>query len=451
MSTPNVLIIDDEPDIRELLSITLERMGLHSVDAEDINSAKQAFSEHDISLCLTDMRLPDGDGLDFVKHVQQLKPNIPVAVITAHGNMETAIQAMRYGAFDFLSKPVDIGMLRTLVANALELQGKQSASQSTTRLIGKSQAIESLRKKIQKVSRSQAPVYIHGESGTGKELVARMIHEQSPRSDKPFVAINCGAIPAELMESEMFGYKKGSFTGAESDTEGLILSAQGGTLFLDEIADLPLNMQVKLLRVLQEKKVRPVGSKEEVPINVRVISASHKNLLHLIERGDFRNDLYYRINVIELNIPSLKERKEDIPLLAQHIIQHQSEFLQDAETIQISDSALIKLSAYSFPGNVRELENILERAMAFCDGKSIDAEDIEGREDERFGASENVIEQKDITEGFDLDFELEAIEKEWILKACEKARWNKTAAAKLLGISFRSLRYKLKKLGLDEE
>src|SRR6202789_3113470 len=315
MSQPAVLIVDDEPDLCELLSITLQRMDLSPRTANNVAAAQRLLKTERFDLCLTDMRLPDGDGLELVKWIQQYSPSVPVAVITAHGNMETAVRALKLGAFDFVSKPLDLAGLRKLVATAIKLSDSLNADTSVfgPRLLGSSAAMQHLREMIARVARSQAPVHIYGESGTGKELVAKLIHESGPRRDGPFVPVNCGAIPTELMESELFGHKRGSFTGAVSDKRGLIQSAEGGTLFLDEIADLPLHMQVKLLRVIQEKAVRPVGEQIEVSIDVRVLSATHKNLAKLVAEGKFREDLYYRVNVIELGVPPVRERPEASP------------------------------------------------------------------------------------------------------------------------------------------
>ncbi len=443
------LIVDDEPDIRELLDITLSRMNIETKCAENITQAKDLLSHHNFDLCLTDMRLPDGNGIDLIKYIQENFTKLPVAMITAHGNMEFAIEALKSGAFDFVSKPVDINVLRNLVNTALKLSDNQTddEQQEQDGLLGKSSAIEETRKKIIKLSRSQAPVYIHGESGVGKELVAKLIHEHGPRADKKFVPVNCGAIPSELMESEFFGHKKGSFTGATSDKQGLFQAADGGTLFLDEVADLPIAMQVKLLRAIQEKAVRPIGSQQEIPVNVRILSATHKNLAELTEKAEFRQDLYYRINVIELEVPSLRERPEDISLLASYFLEKIADEWQ-TETPRLDDDSLKALNEYSFPGNVRELENILERAMTLHEDKVITREDLQLPN----ASSKNNISGKDDDISLDqnlLDPTLLQKEKEVIEQALEKTKYNKTAAAKLLGISFRALRYRIKKLGID--
>ncbi|MFO7306876.1 MAG: sigma-54 dependent transcriptional regulator, partial [Gammaproteobacteria bacterium] len=361
--TPRALIVDDEPDIRELLQITLERMDLDVRTAESLNTAIRELRAEHFDLCLTDMKLPDGDGLDLVEWIQNHKPRTPVAVITAHGNVESAVRALKLGAFDFISKPIDVGALRKLISATLKLgeSNENTLELPQIRLLGRSPAMEQLREMIERVSRSQAPVHIYGESGTGKELVAQLIHNAGPRRDGPFVPVNCGAIPAELMESELFGHKKGSFTGAIADKQGLIQSAEGGTLFLDEIADLPLHMQVKLLRVIQEKRVRPVGESREIPVDIRVLSATHKNLSALVAEGKFREDLYYRVNVIEIRVPPLRERLEDLEELVEFMLKRLGKQMNNP-SLQITDAAMNALKQYHFPGNVRELENILERA-----------------------------------------------------------------------------------------
>jgi two-component system response regulator PilR (NtrC family) len=439
---PAALVIDDEPDICELLSITLNRMDIDTQACGDIAGAKGMLREAAYDLCLADMRLPDGDGLELVEWMQEHTPHTPVAVITAHGSVELAVRALKLGAFDFVSKPLDLNDLRRLVTAALKLKGGAGQKEETTsRLIGRSQAMQRMREMIRKVARSQAPVHISGESGTGKELVARMIHESGPRCDGPFVPINCGAIPTELMESEFFGHKKGSFTGAVADKKGLVRSAEGGTLFLDEVADLPLHMQVKLLRAIQEKSVKPVGENAEILVDVRILSATHRDLADLVSRGEFREDLYYRINVIELQVPSLRERGDDILLLAQHVLEKLAA-AQAVEPPRLSAAAQSALRRYEFPGNVRELENILERAMILCPGDIIDVSEIDLR-------SQRSTDPLPANENAPLGTQLEDIEREAIMKALEKTRYNKTAAAKLLGISFRTLRYRIKKLEID--
>ena len=432
MNRPLALIIDDEPDICELLSLTLGRMDIRTETAMDVVGAKTLLSRHDFDICLTDMRLPDGDGLELVDWMQSNAPTVPVAVITAHGNVETAVQALKLGAFDFISKPLDLGNLRTIVENALKV--RQAGQNSGAKLLGESPKMRDLRDMIDKVAQSQAPVHISGESGTGKELVARLIHDTGPRAEGPFVPVNCGAIPSELVESEFFGHRKGAFTGAVNDKAGLVQCARDGTLFLDEIADLPLAMQVKLLRVIQEKKVRPVGTSQEESVDVRILSATHKNLSRMVADGDFREDLFYRINVIELHVPALRERGEDILLLADHILGN-----LDAQC-SLDDSARDVLLRYGFPGNVRELENMLERAVTLCGGRSISASDLHVREEAP--ASQPVLSGK-------LGDQVEDVQRQAIVEALEKTRYNKTAAARLLGLSFRQLRYRIKKLGIE--
>lgn len=452
-----VLIVDDEPDLAELLSLTLRRMSLRTRTAPDLSSAQRLLAAEPFDLCLTDMRLPDGNGLDLVAWIQENRAQLPVAVITAHGNVESAVRALKLGAFDFVSKPLDLGALRKLVDSAIRLRAdtlEQTQESSSTRLIGRSLPMQQLRELIGRVSRSQAPVHICGESGTGKELVARLIHESGARWDRPFVAINCGAIPTELMESEFFGHKRGSFTGAVADKKGLVQAAEGGTLFLDEVADLPLHMQVKLLRVVQEKTVRPVGESREEPVDVRILSATHKSLPELVAQGLFREDLFYRINVIELHVPALRERTQDIPELAHAVLARlvrriggstgQSP-VQAARAPRIGEDALALLSSYPFPGNVRELENVLERALTLCVGGMITAEHIRLRSTAR---PQNVALMAAESHG-GLGDHLEGIERGAILQALEKTRYNKTAAAKLLGMSFRALRYRIKKLGIE--
>jgi two-component system response regulator PilR (NtrC family) len=447
MRKQRVLIVDDEPDICELLEMTLNRMDIQTCCAETIESAKTLLQQNPFDLCLTDMKLPDGNGLDLVDTIQAMSNPIPVAVITAHGNMDTAILAMKKGAFDFVSKPVDLSMLRQLVSSALKLSDPTSTRERRIRhtILGESSVMRAIRSKIDKVARSQAPVYISGESGSGKELVARLIHQQSSRSDKSFVAINCGAIPLELMESEFFGHKKGSFSGAVTDKKGLFQAAEGGTLFLDEVADLPLSLQVKLLRAIQEKKIRPVGEQVEIPVDIRLLSATHRNLADMVQTGLFRQDLYYRINVIDLHVPPLRERSSDIPALAEHILAKLTDANKMAQPT-LSTAALEALQHYPFPGNVRELENILERALALYDGKCLEIDDLNlpvsphrNSDSPEYDPSTSSLEDYLVT-----------IEKKAITLALEENKWNKTAAAKQLGLSFRSFRYRLRKLDLDD-
>ena len=440
--THQALIVDDEPAIRELVAITLGRMGIDCVPAATLSEARQALQDQRFDLCLTDMRLPDGNGLDLIAHIAQHHAQLPVAMITAHGNMESAIQALKAGAFDFVNKPVDINDLRRLVAQAIKV-GEPRQVTPTRQLIGRSDTIEQLHATIVKVARSQAPVYISGESGTGKELVARLIHEQGPRAAQPFVPVNCGAIPHELIESELFGHTKGSFTGAVADKPGLFQAANGGTLFLDEVADLPLQMQVKLLRAIQEKRVRRVGAQIEEATDCRILSATHQSLTELVEAGTFRQDLYYRINVIELKVPPLRARGGDILLIAGHLL---SRLAEDGRSFELSDAACQALDTYRFPGNVRELENILERAVTLCDGAIIEPADL-SLPDARLKVEREANPQ--LSETGELQVYLDDVERKRILDALEKTRWNKTQAAKLLGISFRALRYRLEKLGVE--
>lgn len=440
MRDEKVLVIDDEPDICELLSITLKRMDLDCDVANTYQKGIELIEDKEYFLVLTDMKLPDGTGYDIVSYIQKNKPKLPVAVITAFGNVEGAVNTLKAGAFDYVSKPVKLPVIKSLVNTAFCLY--QRPEQDDEMLIGQSAAIQQLRDRIYKLARSQAPVFIYGESGVGKELVARLIHAHGPRSDKPFVAVNCGAIPSELMESEFFGHKKGSFTGAYTDKQGLFEAAEGSTLFLDEVADLPLAMQVKLFRVIQEKAVKPIGSTVEIPVDVRILSASNKNLLDEIAAGRFRQELYYRINVIELGVPTLKEHIEDVDLLAANILNRLIKD-NDREQVHISPDALDALMHYSFPGNVRELENILERALTLCSDSVINVRDLQLRKESlqlNPASHENNL---------SLDQTLNEKEKALILQALEQTKWNRTAAAKLLNISFRTLRYRLKKHGLD--
>lgn len=437
------LIVDDEPDILELVEITLSRMDIITHTASNLAEARKRLACSEYDLCLTDMKLPDGNGLELITHIAADYPQTPVAMITAHGNMEAAITALKSGAFDFVSKPVDLLVLRKLVSTALKVKPKDKTNRerrSRDTLLGDSEVMRKIRNKITKLARSQAPVYISGASGSGKEMVARLIHDKGPRAEAPFIPVNCGAIPENLMESEFFGHKKGSFTGADNDKIGLFQAADGGTLFLDEVADLPLHMQVKLLRAIQEKSVRPIGAAQEIGIDVRILSATHKDLAVLVAENEFRQDLFYRINVIELNVPSLKERSEDIPLLAEHFLNKISQQMQ-MEPPTLSSAALSSLQRYSFPGNVRELENILERALTLCEDNQIEPEDLQLPRETETQATTNTEKP--------LDSYLDEQQKDAIQKALEQSKYNKTAAAKLLGISFRQLRYRLKKLGLD--
>ncbi len=480
------LIVDDEPDILQLLGITLSRMDILTSKAATISEAKALLEDENFDFCLTDMRLPDGDGIDLIKHIQKSFPNLPVALITAHGNMDTAVEAMKAGAFDFLSKPVNLVALRSLISNAVNLnkiknkdtdienlsnsndhintaitkpnsstknrsEAQIQPSSQKKQLIGNSPAMLSLKKMILKLARSQAPVLINGESGTGKELVARLIHHKGPRLKQPFIPVNCGAIPSELMESEFFGHIKGSFTGAIKDKKGLFQMADGGTLFLDEIAELPIAMQVKLLRAIQEKSVRPVGSEHEIPIDTRILSASHRNLSLQVEQGNFRQDLYYRINVIEIKVPSLKDRKEDIPQLVDYLFKQMNlnNIKSNLETeTRLTQEALDGLMNYPFPGNIRELENILERAVTLVDEHNISLKDLNLPTLLHSNNSQTIMDDS-VRGDMPLEKYLEILESKEILTALKEAHGNKTQAAKALGISFRAMRYKLDKLNIN--
>lgn len=498
MARQLALIVDDEEDLRTLMRLSLMRMGIDCLLAENLFDARQYLKSHHFDICLTDLNLPDGSGLQLVQHIAEDYPDLPVAVITAYGSMNLAIDALKAGAFDFVSKPLDMPRLRELVEHALQVHRSATASAagdslSEQRLIGQSKVMQQLRVMLHKLARSQAPVYISGESGTGKEVVASLIHQLGPRSQAAFVPVNCGAIPAELMESEFFGHKKGSFTGATEDKKGLFQSANGGTLFLDEVADLPLSMQVKLLRAIQEKKVRPIGGQQEIAVDVRLLSATHKNLQKMVENGQFRQDLFYRINVIELSLPPLREREGDVLLLADSLLKR---LCQDwnISAPKLSPDAQTILAQYHFPGNVRELQNTLERALTLCEGQVILPEHLQlqitsppkttqysmAEEDDypvlqldhepskalpsasveshgsngvEVGAEQpsQLNEQSSALPEEGLEAYLQNLEKQLILRALEQSHWNRTAAAKKLGMSFRSLRYRLKKLGLGED
>jgi len=463
MTKPTVLVVDDEPDILQLLEITLSRMQLSTRKASSIAEAKASLKAQTPDLCLTDMKLPDGNGLTLIEHMQNDYPDVPVAMITAHGSVESAIEALKLGAFDFVTKPLALEKLRELVAHALKTTPANTDVTKET-LVGETPVMGKLRDQIRKVARSQAPVHIHGESGTGKEVVARLIHQSGPRQDQPFIAVNCGAIPADLVESELFGHKKGAFTGAVTDKSGLFLAANGGTLLLDEVADLPLPMQVKLLRVIQEKSVRPVGSETEIPIDIRLLSATHKNLAQEVQNRTFRDDLYYRINVIGLQVPALRERLDDIPVLVSHILMKIAED-QSVPARTLTDGALSQLMSQKFPGNIRELENILARASALTETGCIDIDDLDQQQDVSTAgyavpeapAAANQLEggstaPKTLLEEVNGDLEtyLASRERQILTEALTAHRWNRTSAARSLGISFRSLRYRLKKLGLED-
>lgn len=489
------LVIDDEADIRELIAMSLDRIGFDTHTAANLEEARHLLEAYDFDVCLTDMRLPDGNGVEFVKYIQKVKPQMPVAVITAHGNVDTAVVAMKNGAFDFVSKPIDINVLRQLVLQAVasgklpnstsanhpvkssnanpdehtdvstddedtsaacslqSLSGRASSNKSThaevgaDSLIGQSEPMRELRKMIAKVARTNAPVWITGESGTGKELIARLIHENSSRAGNPFVAVNCGAIPSELMESEMFGHRKGSFTGAHTDHDGLFKRAEGGTLFLDEVAELPLTMQVKLLRVIQERSVRRVGDSDEVSVDVRILSASHKDLNAEVNLGKFRHDLYYRLNVICVKSPSLRERPTDIALIARHVLNNIQQHEPLGSLVTLSTEAEEALSNYYFPGNVRELENLLERAMALTETSTIKVEDLNLR-DIPIAPIGNI---HDIHPASNSGVSELTDERSRIEQALMQTRWNRKAAAVKLGLSYRQLRYRLQQYGIDEK
>lgn len=442
LTTPRVLVVDDEPDLLDLMEITLTKMGLDTRRASSVAEARLLLGSERFELCLTDMRLTDGSGLEVLQDIGEHHPAMPVAVITAYGNTSNAVEALKAGAFDYISKPVALDQLRALVKTALKVPGKNEGGQAAPagQLLGESAPMQEIRRQIERLARTQAPVHITGESGSGKELAARSIHALSSRADHAFVPVNCGAIPENLMESEFFGYRKGAFTGANADHEGFFHAASGGTLFLDEVADLPLAMQVKLLRAIQEKKVRRVGATLEEPVDVRIISATHQKLTQMVEAGRFRQDLYYRLNVIELNMPSLRERPEDIAHLAQTLLGK----LSQGRATRLDAEALKRLKIYAFPGNVRELENILERALALAEGDTILADDLNLSPSPALQSAANAE-----TPAGNLQDYLDRVEREALLKALEQTRHNKTAAARLLGVTFRSLRYRLERLGID--
>lgn len=436
-----VLLVDDEVDLLELLELTLIRMGLDVARAQSVNEAFRKLKDDRFDLCLTDMRLPDGEGLRVVEYINKEALDLPVAVITAHGSTENAVAALKAGAFDYLAKPVELEQLRSLVKTALKVPQAITTTPEGYQLLGDSQAVQQVRSLIDKLAKSQAPVYISGESGSGKELAARLIHQKSARGSQAFVPVNCGAIPESLMESEFFGYRKGAFTGADQDRDGFFQAAHGGTLFLDEVGDLPLPMQVKLLRVIQEKRVRKVGATQELPLDVRIISATHKRLAQLVDAGKFRQDLYYRINVIELDMPPLREMSEDIPLVANSILVR----LARGQVAKLTTPAMKALQDYPFPGNVRELENILERALALAaDISRISIEDLRLTPEQ----IEPLDEIADKSERLPMVPYLDRIEKEILLDALQKSRYNRTAAAKLLGITFRAMRYRMERLNI---
>ncbi|MDD5299190.1 MAG: sigma-54 dependent transcriptional regulator [Gallionella sp.] len=432
-----VLLVDDEPDILELLELALRKMGLEVDRAGNVREALAKLVARRYDLCLTDMRMPDGDGLQVVQHITQHNLDVPVAVITAHGNMENAVTALKAGAFDYLAKPVSLDQLRALVKSALSLP--QAGLSGDKMLLGHSLAMQKVRDLIGRVARSQAPVHISGESGSGKELAARLIVQSGARQGQPFIAVNCGAIPGNLMESEFFGCKKGAFTGADKERDGFFQAAHGGTLFLDEVADLPLDMQVKLLRAIQEKRVRKIGATGEEEVDVRIISATHHDLAERVRQGQFRQDLYYRLNVIPIQMPALREMREDIPEIAQRILER---LRGDAEAI-FSESALRALQGYSFPGNVRELENIIERALALCSEGTIKEQDLL-----LVPVEHNQPDSAALSSKYPLPKYLDHIERQALLEALEQTGFNRTAAAKLLGLTFRTMRYRMERLGI---
>ncbi|HXU93482.1 MAG TPA: sigma-54 dependent transcriptional regulator [Gallionella sp.] len=434
---PCVLLVDDEPDILELLELALSKMGLEVERAANVREALAKLASRRYDLCLTDMRMPDGDGLQVVQHIAQRNLDVPVAVITAHGNLENAIIALKAGAFDYLAKPVSLDQLRALVKSALNLP--QAVSSNGKALLGSSPAMQKVRDLIGRVARSQAPVHISGESGSGKELAARLIVQSGARRDQPLIAVNCGAIPENLMESEFFGYKKGAFTGADKDRDGFFQAAHGGTLFLDEVADLPLTMQVKLLRAIQEKHVRKVGATNEEAVDVRIISATHRDLSELVRQGRFRQDLYYRLNVIQIQMPPLRELREDIVAIAQQTLDR----LRGESAAQFSDEALRALQGYNFPGNVRELENVIERALALCSDDVITEQDLQLIPGEYQQCDQVVLGEK-----CPLPDYLDRVEKQALLEALQQTGFNRTAAAKLLGLTFRTMRYRMERLGI---
>jgi two-component system response regulator PilR (NtrC family) len=436
---PHVLLVDDEPDILELLELALRKMGLEVDKAGNVRDALAKLSARQYDLCLTDMRLPDGDGLQVAQHIAQHNLDVPVAVITAHGNMENAVTALKAGAFDYLSKPVSLDQLRALVKSALKLP--QAGPTAEKLLLGHSPAMQKVRELIKRVARSQAPVHISGESGSGKELAARLIVQSGARRDQPLVAVNCGAIPENLMESEFFGYKKGAFTGADKDRDGFFQAAHGGTLFLDEVADLPMSMQVKLLRVIQEKRVRKVGATSEEPVDVRIISATHNDLAERVKQGKFRQDLYYRLNVIQIQMPALRELRDDIPEIASQILER----LRGDPEVRFSADALKALQSYSFPGNVRELENIIERALAMCSGGVIEEQDLL-----LVPVESNRPDDGSLSSKYPLPKYLDQVERQALLEALEQTGFNRTAAAKLLGLTFRTMRYRMERLGIKD-
>jgi two-component system response regulator PilR (NtrC family) len=447
----SVLVVDDEDDIRELIELSLLRLGVACDTAASLGQARDMLAQRSYRLCLTDMRLGDGDGLELVAHIQAHHPGLPVAIISAYGSMETAIRALKLGAFDFVTKPIELKALRELVKHALKLvpaSAPVAAEDGGAReLIGHSPAIVQLRSQIGKLARSQAPVFIHGESGTGKEVIARLIHKLGPRAAGPFIPVNCGAIPADLMESEFFGYQKGSFSGAVAAKEGLFHAAHGGTLFLDEVAELPLAMQVKLLRVIQERSVRPIGAQVEEPVDVRILSASHRDLGQWVAEGRFRQDLFFRVNVITLHVPPLRERGEDVVELAGHILRRLAE-RDGGVPRRLGAEAKTCLLRHSFPGNVRELENLLERACALSDSEVIEACDVDLQAAD--GLTTTWLEGDLMRDVADPECgPLDDDERSRVLRMLADTRWNRSEAARRLGLTLRQLRYRLHKWGIE--
>lgn len=479
-----VLVVDDEEDLRDLIEMTLVKMGLEVDTAEGVTSAKKKLDSQSYALVLTDMRMPDGSGLEVVEYLQEKNLDIPIAIITAYGNADQAVMALKAGAFDYIQKPVTLAQLRSLVKSALkvheiaapaadtqtESHTPENTAQATTptpsaaqanvdfpRLRGESMLLADVKRMIAKLAKSMVPVHITGESGTGKEQAARSIHEHSPRKDGPFIAVNCGAIPENLMESEFFGYKKGSFTGADADREGFFQSANGGTIFLDEVADLPLTMQVKLLRAIQERAVRRIGESKETPVDIRIVSATHKDLAKEVEEGRFRQDLYYRLNVVSITMPALRELRDDLPMLLEHLLA--KSFM--GEDVKLSDAAKKQLLHYNYPGNFRELENILERAIALASDGVIETDDLQINthelivdEEDEFAEQLDMGDITRLSHHFDLgkntlEEYLDEVERSILEQALAATKFNRTQAAKLLGISFRSMRYRLDRLEIN--
>ncbi|MCA0177620.1 MAG: sigma-54 dependent transcriptional regulator [Proteobacteria bacterium] len=466
-----VLVVDDEPDLLTLYELTLLREG-HDVDtAASVEEAWARLTERVYALVICDLRLPDGNGLDLLRRLEAGKRRERVVVVTAYGSTENAVEALKAGAFDYLSKPVDLRQFRQLVNTALGQTptAPQSAPQATSRLpppvspralVGDAPAMAQVRERVDKVARSMAPVLVQGESGTGKELVARAIHAASPRAGQPFVAVNCGAIPENLIEAEFFGYRKGAFTGANEDRMGFFQAAQGGTLFLDEIGDLPLSMQPKLLRVIQERAVRPVGATAEVPTNVRIVSATHRDLATEVAEGRFRQDLYYRLNVIAITVPPLRERLTDLLALAQALLERIAHDAGVADAPMLTGDALARLTRHPFPGNVRELENLLHRAVAMAAGAEIDEADLglpahePDALDEAAAAADaeraSASGEPSADLPTDLARHLDEVERALLLQALHAHGFNRTAAGARMGLTLRQMRYRMARLGISD-